>query len=335
MLVSKINRILIVKLSSFGDVVQTLPLLHGLRESFPKASIGWAVQKPFAPLLQGHPLIDNLHVLSSKKIGPCLALGKELRASHYDIVLDAQGLLISSLVSRLSNAPKRIGYNWRREANHLFMTDSSVVATDRVHMVEKILRLGDAIGASRSPFLQDLFLASKPTIIQNTGDRNRTAALVVGASVASKTLSPQHWTRLASQLYESGFTPILIGGPQEQTVSEKIEHLTAYPVINLVGKTSFSELAGVLTHANVVVSSDTGALHLAVSVGVPTVGLFGVTDPVRTGNNWGTAPHIVLDAGGAAENRNFRDVAADAKVVDEIATADILDAVYTVARGNS
>jgi len=332
MLVSNVNRILIVKLSSFGDVVQTLPLLHGLRASFPSATIGWAVQKSFASLLHGHPYIDNLHVLASKKLGPCLKLGKELRNEKYDIVLDAQGLFVSALVGRLSNAPTRIGYNWRREANNIFMTDTSVIATDRVHMVEKILRLGDAVGASRFPFLRDDYLASKPTSIDVPGVHKRVAALVVGASVASKTLSPEHWAGLAGKLVEDGFSPVLIGGPQEQTVSENIEQMTAYPLRNLVAKTSFTELAGVLANAAVVVSSDTGALHLAVAVGAPTVGLFGVTDPVGTGNRWGTAAYVTLDVGGAADNRNFRDIPADAKAVDEIPTSEIIGAVHKVAR---
>jgi heptosyltransferase-1 len=330
--VSNVNRILIVKLSAFGDVVQTLPLLQGLRESFPSATIGWAVQRSFAPLLQGHPLIDNVHVLASKKLGPCLRLGSELRAASYDVVLDAQGLFVSSLVSRLSNAPRRIGYNWRREGNHLLMTDASVEATDRAHMVEKILRLGDAIGTRRIAFLKDDFLASRPTPVPADGDRKRIAALVVGASVASKTLSPEHWASVSSQLYEDGFSSVLIGGPQEHAIGEKIDQLTEHPVTNLVAKTSFSELAGVLSHSDVVVSSDTGALHLAVAVGVPTVGLFGVTDPVRTGNNWGKAPYVVLDTGGSVENRNFRDFASDGKVVDAIPTADIIAAVNRVAR---
>ena len=332
MLVSNANRILIVKLSSFGDVVQTLPLLHGLRASFPSATIGWAVQKSFASLLHGHPYIDNLHVLASKKLGPCLKLGEELREAKYDIVLDAQGLFVSAFIARLSNAPIRIGYNWRREANNIFMTDTSVIATDRVHMVEKILRLGDAVGASRTPFLMDTFLASKPMSFEMTGDGKQLAALVVGASVASKTLSPEHWALIADKLFGDGFTPVLIGGPQEQAVAEKIEMLASNPVINLVAKTSFTELASILANAAVVVSSDTGALHLAVAVGAPTVGLFGVTDPVRTGNNWGHAPFITLDAGGLTDNRNFRDVAADAKVVDDIPSSEIIAAVHQIAR---
>lgn len=332
MLVSSPNRILIVKLSSFGDVVQTLPLLHGIRHSFPEATIGWAVQKSFAPLLYGHPYIDNLHVLASKKLAPCLKLGNELRDAKYDVVLDAQGLFVSGLVSRLSNAPRRIGYNWRREANNIFMTDTSVVATDRVHMVEKILRLGDAIGIQRAPFENDAHLASRPVSILDTTSVTRTAALVVGASVPSKTLAPDHWAVVANQLWEDGYTPILIGGPQEETVAEHISQQTGYPVINLAGKTSFIELAGVLSRASVVISSDTGALHLAVAVGTPSVGLFGVTDPIRTGNTWGCAPHVVLDAGGSAEHRNFRDVTPDAKVVDDILTEDIIAAVRIVSR---
>lgn len=329
------NRILVVKLSSFGDVVQTLPLLHGLRDSFPSATIGWAVQKSFAPLLHGHPYIDNLHVLPSKKLGQCLKLGNELRNAKYDVVLDAQGLFVSGLVSRLTNAPRRIGYNWRREANNIFMTDTSVVATDRVHMVEKILRLGDEIGVQRKPFHLDKFLASRPVSSFEINKVVRSAALVVGASVPSKTLSTIHWAAVAAQLYEDGYTPILIGGPQERDVADHIQQQTGHPVVNLVGKTSFSELAGVLSQTSVVISSDTGALHLAVAVGTPSVGLFGVTDPVRTGNTWGTAAHIVLDAGGSAEQRNFRDVASDARVVDEIVTADIIAAARRVSKVTS
>jgi ADP-heptose:LPS heptosyltransferase len=199
-------------------------------------------------------------------------------------------------------------------------------------MVEKILRLGDAIGASRFPFLRDDYLASKPTSIDVPGEHKRVAALVVGASVASKTLSPEHWARIADKLFGDGFTPVLIGGPQEQAVAEKIETIASNSVINLVAKTSFTELSSVLANAAVVVSSDTGALHLAVAVGAPTVGLFGVTDPVRTGNNWGLAPFITLDAGGLADNRNFRDVAADAKVVDHIPSSEIIAAVHQIAR---
>lgn len=315
--------------------MQTLPLLDGLRKSFPHATIGWAVQKSFAPLLEGHPKIDHLHILGAKKLGPCLALGRELRDANYDIVLDAQGLFVSGLISRLSNAPRRVGYNWRREANQLFMTDTSVEATDRVHMVEKILRLGDAIGAKRYSFERDEFLATRPFAKTIESGCSGTAALVVGASVASKTLSPEHWARLAKELFNDGFTPVLIGGPQERLVSERIVTMIEHPVVNLVGQTTFAELASHLARASVVVSSDTGAIHLAVAVGTPTVGLFGVTDPVRTGNTWGAAPHAVLDAGGNAESRNFRDVSPDMHVVDTIPTQDILSAVHRIARGMS
>jgi lipopolysaccharide heptosyltransferase I len=330
--VSKVNRILIVKLSSFGDVVQTLPLLHVIRASFPNATIGWAVQKSFAPLIDGHPMIDKVHVLPSKKLAPCLALGEELRETRYDIVLDAQGLFVSGLVSYLSKAPRRIGYNWRREANQIFMTDASVIATDRVHMVEKILRLGDAIGATRLPFIKDDYLAAKPLPSQMIDDSRNYASLVVGASVSAKTLSPDHWARLAQKLSVQGLMPILIGGPQERAVAESIEQCAGCQVVNLAGKTSFSELAGVLAYSSVVVSSDTGALHLAVAVGTPSVGLCGVTDPVRTGNSWGQAPSIILDAGGSAEGRNFRDVAPDAKVVDTLETNTIIEASLKIAR---
>lgn len=332
MSVSSLNRILIVKLSSFGDVVQTLPLLHLIRQAFPNATIGWAVQKAFAPLIDGHPLIDNIHILPAKKLSPCLALGKELQAVGYDVVLDAQGLFVSGLVAYLSKAPRRIGYNWRREANHLFLTDSSIEATDRVHMVEKILRLGDAIGIQRLPFTCDSFLSGKESKLLTASPSTKYASLVVGASVQAKTLSTEHWARVAVQLNDFGFVPILIGGTQEVSVAESIQHLCSCPVMNFAGKTPFPELAAVLSQSSVVISSDTGALHLGVAVGTPTVGLFGVTDPVRTGNGWGQAASVILDAGGDVEGRNFRNVSPDSRVVDTLNTSDIVGAALRIAR---
>lgn len=325
-------RILIVKLSAFGDVIQTLPLLHSLRSAFPAGHIGWAIQEKFASLIVDHPLLSKLHILDSKSVSACLRLSVELRAHKYDIVLDAQGLLVSSFVALLSGAPRRIGYNWKRECSHLFLTEAVVEARDRAHMVDKIQRLAVQIPIPCVPFTHDLFLANRGAETYQL-DRNLIhIGLVIGASVPSKTLSVNHWIDVARRVISSGYTPVLIGGIQELPVSALIEE--ACSVVNMVGKTPLTTLGHLLSCCSVVVSSDTGALHLAVAVGAPTVALFGVSDPVRTASNWGDAPSVLLDSGSNAATRNFRHEATSI-VVDSIPTDTIISAITKLVRAGS
>lgn len=286
--------------------------------------IGWAIQAKFASLIVHHPLVSKLHVLDSKTLPACLRLSTELRAQKYDIVLDAQGLLVSSFVALLSGAPRRIGYNWKRECSHLFMTEAVVEARDRAHMVDKIQRLAGQIPIPCVRFTHDLFLANLGAETYNL-DRNLIhIGLVIGASVPSKTLSVNHWIDVAHRVKSLGYTPVLIGGTQELPVSATIE--AACSVVNMVGKTSLASLGHLLSCCSVVVSSDTGALHLAVAVGAPTVALFGVSDPVRTASNWGDAPSVILDSGPNAAARNFRHEATSI-IVDSIPTDTIISAI--------
>ena len=143
-------RVLVVKLSSLGDVVHTLPLIEALRAGLgPEAHLVWAVRRAFAPLVIGNPHLSKVMVLEEKSLAATLAFGKQLRAERFDTALDPQGLLVSGLLTYLSRAPRRIGLDKNREGNTLFLTDASVASKHRAHQVEKLFGFCDALGIPR------------------------------------------------------------------------------------------------------------------------------------------------------------------------------------------
>lgn len=285
------SRLLVVKLSSLGDVVHTLPLIEALRLGLgPEVHLAWAVRKAFAPLVINNPHLSAVHVLEEKSFSATLTFGKRLRAEHFDTALDPQGLFVSGLLTFLSGAPRRIGLDKNREANKLFLTEASIASTHRAHQVEKLFGFCDALGIPRlAPRVQHYLVGAAP--------REKTwVGCIIGASTPDKTWPLAHWKALVAELETRGLMPVLLGGPGAEAEAAAQVALSCGGCLNLAGKTKLPELAKALARCAVVIGADTGPLHLAVAVGTPVLGLYGVTDPVRTGPTWGPAPAVVLDA---------------------------------------
>ena len=285
----KPSRVLVVKLSSLGDVVHTLPLMEALRAGLgPEAHLVWAVRKAFAPLVLGNPHLSKVMVLEEKSLSATLAFGRQLRAERFDTALDPQGLLVSGLLTFLSGAPRRIGLDKNREGNTLFLTEASVASKHRAHQVEKLMGFCDALEIPRLAPRVQTYLAGDAV-----RDPNRIGC-IIGASTPDKTWPHENWRALFKLLEGRGLTPVLFGGPGEE--AEAAARLDVKSCENLAGKTKLGELGAELARCAVVIGADTGPLHLAVAVGTPVIGLYGVTDPVKTGPTWGPAPALVLDA---------------------------------------
>jgi len=266
----------------------------------PEAHLAWAVRRPFANLLEGNPHLSALHVLEGRGFAEGVAFGKKLRAERFDTVLDPQGLFLSGLIALLTGAPRRIGLNLNREGNALFLTEPRVDGKTRRHQVEKLLGFCEAVGVARlapqrQTYLADGEAAAAEALLSGAAEGPRVAC-IVGTSLPAKEWPLESWVALLKRLAAQGLKPVLLGGPGEAAAAERLVRETEGAVaLNLVGKTSLRQLASVLARCAVAVGGDTGPFHLAVAVGTPCVGLYGVTDPVRVGPTWGVAPAIVLD----------------------------------------
>lgn len=295
------RRLLLVKLSSLGDIAQALPLAEALRAGLgPDVFLGWAVRGKFAPLLFGNPHLDAVYDWHGSGLRGLSAFGRRLRTARFDTALDAQGLLVSGLVAFLSGAPRRIGFDRNREGNALWLTEPRVPARQRLHMTQKLLGFCDALQIPRlaprpQAYLADAEAARAEALLAPAAG-GRAIGCIVGASTADKAWPASHWAQLARTLAGEGLRPVLLGGPGEAAAAQAIEKEAGGAVAaNLAGATDLRALASVLARCAAAVGGDSGPTHLAVAVGTPVVGLYGVTDPARTGPDWGPAPAVVLD----------------------------------------
>jgi heptosyltransferase I len=295
-------KVLIVRLSAIGDVVQGIPCLVALKESFPDWKISWLVEETSAPILEGHPHLDKLFVIQRKwrsgenRHRPNLIQGgknfwqiwSELRHEKFDAAIDLQGLFKSGMWSLLSGAPRRIGHNKTREGAHYFLNE---FASERptfdptFPLVERYLEPARALGANVShphyvlPPSSSKAVESASRLVKNS---TGFIAICPWSAWATKNWSLERWRELTSRL-SSDKQVVLLGALTDIESADFISADNA-SVINLVGKTSIDVLPEIFRRSALVIGPDTGLVHLANATNVPKVlMLFGSTSWRRSG----------------------------------------------------
>jgi heptosyltransferase-1 len=287
-------RILLVKLSSFGDVLHTLPTLEALRSAYPDAYITWLVEAAYAPLLAGHPALDEVWEAPRLHPGELLAGGNPARlrgllhrlwAQPFDLVLDVQGLLKSAIWVALARSPRKVGYDRTREGSYLAFSERVPPFDPEAHAVLRYLNLAHYLGAAPAlPRFRLSLDAGVDTAQLIPGETGRPLAVLhPGARWVSKLWPASSWARLAEWLADEGFQVAMTGSRADEHLVAEVTGKTQAPVLNLAGRTSLAELAAILRRARLAVTTDTGAMHLAAGLGTPVVAVFGPTAPWRTG----------------------------------------------------
>lgn len=287
---SEISRLLVVKTSSIGDIVHALPIVQAIKEAAPHISLGWVVRSRCADVLRGNPHIATFYVLPDQpSLSELLALRRELRTARYDMALDMQGLFLSGLVTRLSGAPVRMGWDRNREANALFLTHPLVPGKGQTrHEVDLLYGFANALGvhASHPDFTPQPYLAAEGrTRVEDwLAELPRPRiALNLGASRAYKRWPAERWRGVAQELTASGRGLVFVGDKHDAEIVAQLAPSLSGNFADLSGRTTLRELASVLASCDLLVTADTGPMHLAVAVGTPVIALFGATDPKRHG----------------------------------------------------
>ncbi len=267
------QRVLILKLSSLGDIVHALPVASSLRSALPEAELAWAVGERWLPLVEHHPALDRVIPITGLSWWPA-------RRFQPDITLDLQGNFKSSLLGLLSGARRRLGLAtpWLRErAAAWFYTRQ--VRPRSAHITGQLLELaGDLAPAPDFP----QFLLTIPASVQAETRQWRArqgteamAFLLPGGGWESKLWPAVRYRELAGALRRNqGLAPVVNHGPQDALFEQ-----AGIPVF----RGGLLPLAAMLQAARLVVGGDTGPLHLAAALGTPALGLFGPTDPERNG----------------------------------------------------
>jgi lipopolysaccharide heptosyltransferase I len=292
-----LERVLIVKLSSIGDVVHALPVAAALKAAKPSIRITWAVERWTAPLVTGHPAVDRVVVLPPMMRWPRrpllwwrdyrAAIGV-LREETYDLALDLQGLAKSAIVSWLSRAPSRIARAGQREGAYL-VSRGVPLPTTPGHAVDEYLHVARTVGAGTTPV--EFHLRSSAATQSRVHDLLATLLvdpdapmIVVNPSTAQrwKEWPGERWSAVIQRLAGFG-TVVMLGTAAQQRAHAAIARAAGTGVVDLTGQTSLEDVIALIERADIHVAADTGTVHIAVAVGTPVVALYGPTSPGRVG----------------------------------------------------
>ena len=297
MMNKEFKRILIVKLSSIGDVVHALPTLSALRKKFPKSYIAWVVKKQIADIIIGHPYLDEVITYE----GPSKT-AKKLRSLKFDLAIDLQGLFRSGFLTFSSGAKVRLGFSRAnsRELSHLFLNQRVTPGEEDRHVIDKNLSLLRPLGIEvrEKEFIIPISHKKREHITSFLKERKIISsdiliALHPGASWPSKLWPEEKWAELVDRLIEKlKVKAILLWGAGDKNSIDRIAKMTENrPIISC--KTNLKELACLISKCRLFIGGETGPLHIACALNIPTIALIGPTDSIRNGP-YGEG-HIVIE----------------------------------------
>jgi len=295
--------ILIVKLSAIGDVIHTLPSLAALRRLYPQAHITWIIEEASADLIAGHPDLDRVLVSRRKRwtrelrnpgrIGEVIKeirdFIREFRDRPYDLVIDFHGLFKSAVFVFLSRGRRKLGYNSLQELSGLFLNEKIPEDMEK-HAVDRYLDFPRYLGArdSEPEFFIPVGKENEKKVdelLRSSGiDRDeRFVAVSPMALWETKLWDEDKFAALCDRIISELGVKIVFTGNEEGGMNERIQSLMTVPCVNLGGKTTLRDLACLYQRAVLLVTTDSGPMHIAAAAGTPVVALFGPTSPARTG----------------------------------------------------
>jgi lipopolysaccharide heptosyltransferase I len=294
------KKILIIKPSALGDIIQALPAVCCLAKSFPAAQVDWFVRPEYAALLENHPCIDNVVIFDRRKLGKwwykpdsfteLVRLVRHLRKEKYDVVFDFQGRFRSAIFAWFSGCKQRIGMAGTQELTGIFYTQTIGQSASSVHLVDYFLDMVCQAGARRTQakfgLKPDALISAevRKILTSNNANADNYAVFAPAATVEAKCWPIENFAEIVERIHKKYLCSIVgVGVESEKTIVRRIETLSSVPVVNLAGKTNIKKLIALLAGAKVVVSNDTGPAHIASALGVPMAIIFGLTNPSRVG----------------------------------------------------
>jgi lipopolysaccharide heptosyltransferase I len=280
--------VLIVRLGALGDIVHAIPAAAALRAAFPAARIDWLVDAKHREILELVPVIDRVLPLEQPTLRGWIGATRHLRARRYDVALDFQGLMKSAVLARASGARRVLGFSiWhlREKGARPFYSESVGGSTGSPHVVYKNLRLLEALDI-RNPSIEfPLSHVDSPARDAILADAAGSPFALInpGAAWPNKCWFSDRFGELASFLKDvRGLEPFVLWGPGEEGYARAVVEASG-GAARLAPPTRLADLVEICRGASLMVSGDTGPLHIAAAVGTPIVSIFGPTDPARNG----------------------------------------------------
>lgn len=330
-----INKILILLPNWIGDAVLSLPAIYRIRGGFPSAHISVIGLPHITALFKEYPFIDDIIVYpdKSQKAGLLPAV-REIRKYGFDLSILFPNSLRSAIIARLAGIPLRCGYN--RDGRGLLLNIPVKLSEDikKVHQSEYYLNIASALECNPNITSSKLFLSKKEE--QNAEDflkkNNITPEnLIIGinpgaAFGSSKRWYPERYGSVARTLINNYNGRIIVFGSQKETdIAKEITNIAKLPILNMAGKTSVRELMALIARCRLIITNDSGPMHIAAALGIPVTAIFGSTDPELSGPLG--EGHVVIRKDVSCSPCFLRTCPTDLKCMDIVSVDDVLKGV--------
>ncbi|MFN9718641.1 MAG: glycosyltransferase family 9 protein [Planctomycetota bacterium] len=275
--------ILVVKPSSLGDIIQALRVAQSIRDQMPDAVISWVVRDRFADVVRRCPTVNGriieFHRTNWLRTAP--GLFRDIRQSHFDVVLDFQGLLRSGLMTMAARSPRKIGHLQAREGSHFFYTERVPLPADGddAHHVAIMLQFLPAIGL-RAELTTPITLQCEPPYHVDSRLKGSNPIVLLPNSREPSREWP-HFAALAERIIKTDRQAVVVWDSHIEFKTPTTLENDRF--INLSRRTGLMEMAGLISMAKLVVANDSGGTHVASAFGVPLLALFGPTLPNHSG----------------------------------------------------
>ncbi len=285
------GRTLFIKPSSLGDIVHALPVVSAIKARWPEVHLTWVVKRRWAEIVDRVEGVDRVWRVD-ETAGSWVGEAYRLRAERFDVAVDLQGLFRSGALAWLCGAPVRIGFANGREGSPWFYTRRVPIPTKDMHAVDRYLLVAESLGArvEGAPQFRFRLLDVDMEAVRNILHRKGASmdrpwiAMNVSARWPTKRWSLGSFARVIDRLHQEGLGPVVvIGSAEERADAEQLRTIAKSRFIDLTGEVPLRCLPALLSTAALLVTNDSGPMHIAAAVGVPVVALFGPTSEIRTG----------------------------------------------------
>lgn len=266
-------KFLIIRFSSIGDIVLTTPVIRCLKQQVPDAEVHFLTKSAFLPVVEHNPYIDKIHFLAHS----WELMIEELKLENYDYIID---LHHNTKTLRVKSALKKKSYSfYKLNIEKYLYTAFKINFLPKVHIVDRYLKTAESFGVKNDGAGLDYFISKADEIRREDIPASHSVgyvACVIGAALGTKKWPIDRWKEFCTKIK---FPVILLGGPEDAEAGKEIAAVDDIKVYNACGKFKLNESADLVRKARLVITNDTGLMHIAAAYKKPIISLWGNTVP--------------------------------------------------------
>lgn len=291
------KNVLLIRLSSMGDVIMATPVIRAFKRTYPDCRLTWLVEDASRDIVDDNPLLDEViawHKSEWKRLlregrfitlfGRAFAFARGLRARHFDLAVDMQGLLKSAVFASLSGAERKVGLG-SKEMSHLLVNEVIERKPGSARVSSQYLLLAEALGLDSGDFRMEVAVSEEhdrlpEEVGKAEGAYGRYAVFCPFTTRPQKHWLDERWGEVARRIARDYDMPVVIlGGKGDLEASQHMVSLCGETALNMTGKTTIKQAAAIVKHSCLLIGVDTGLTHMGIAFDVPTIAIFGSTCP--------------------------------------------------------